>query len=329
MYFLTLLKALATLIVMHSHCDELLPIPALATGGSIEDSFFFAVSGFALYYSVDKEAGDYFKKRVLRVYPAIVIGTLIVMMVMSGVPDFKMICKFNDFTLFGAVKTFLFPTNYHFISAILVLYIIYFVCLHNRGVQKNRILIGVMIALACAYAIAYLTYLDTSKWSIESEPFKYLYWAMAFIVGGLCRGYYDNLKDLVSDKKKMFGICSGILFALFYAVKLLLAKLQLMQFQFVIQIIELLFLFCFIVWLIGYEERLKKYSEGRLWKAVDFLGSITLENYLFMDMVIMIMYTNQIPFPINWILVFPVTFIFSFILHQTVRLIEKRLLKIN
>ena len=133
MYFLTLLKALATLLVMHSHCDELLPIPALATGGSIEDSFFFAVSGFALYYSVDKEAGDYFKKRVLRVYPAIVIGTLIVMMVMSGVPDFKMICKFNDFTLFGAVKTFLFPTNYHFISAILVLYIIYFVCLHNRG----------------------------------------------------------------------------------------------------------------------------------------------------------------------------------------------------
>ena len=180
--------------------------------------------------------------------------------------------------------------------------------------------------MACVYGVTYISYLDISKWSIESEPFKFLYWAMAFIVGGLCGGYYDKLKILVSDKKKLFGLSSSVLFILFYAVKMLLGKIHLMQFQFVIQIIELLFLVCFIVWLIGIEEKLKKCSEGKLWKVVDFLGSITLENYLFMDMVIMIMYVNQIPFPINWILVFPVTFIFSFILHKVVGLIEKRFL---
>lgn len=104
MYFLTLVKALATLLVMQSHCDELLPIPALATGGSIGDSFFFAVSGFALYYSVDKEAKAYFRKRVLRVYPAIILGTLVVMMLMSSVPDYKMICKLNDLTFIGGCE---------------------------------------------------------------------------------------------------------------------------------------------------------------------------------------------------------------------------------
>lgn len=326
MSFLTLLKALATLLVIHSHCDELLPIPALATGGSLGDSFFFAVSGFALYYSVDKHAKIYFQKRVLRLYPTIIIGTLIVMVMMDGIKDYKMICKFTNLTLLGALKTFVFPTNYHFISAILVLYIVYFVCLHNKGAHKNRILIGVLAVLSCVYAIGYITCLDTSKWSIESEPFKYLYWASTFVVGGLCRGYYEKLKILVANKKKAFSVCFILLFVLFYIVKVLLQKLHLMQLQFVIQIIELLFLFCFIVWLIGNEEQLKQMSERKAWQIIDFLSSITLENYLFMDMVIMIMYINKVPFPINWLLVFPVIFVFSAILHRIAGMIQKQLL---
>lgn len=137
MNFIILLKALATILVMNSHCDELFPIPALATGGSIGDSFFFAVSGFTLFFSVDKKPFEYFRKRFFRIYPSVIIATIIAMIVSVKIPTFKIICKFDELSFWGAIKSFLFPTNYHFISAIIVFYLLYYLILHNRGGGKK------------------------------------------------------------------------------------------------------------------------------------------------------------------------------------------------
>ena len=135
MSFVDLFKALATLLVINSHCDELLPIPAMATGGSIGDSLFFAVSGYTLFKSVDKKAFDYFKARFIRLYPPIIIATIIVMAISMAIPEYSLICNFSNMTIGGLFQSFIFPTNYHFLSVLIVLYIVYYACLHNAGVQ--------------------------------------------------------------------------------------------------------------------------------------------------------------------------------------------------
>ena len=194
------------------------------------------------------------------------------------------------------------------------------------GVEnKTRTLNAVFCVTIGIYAVTYVTYLDTTVWSVESEPFKFLYWFMTFLAGGLFRGYYEELLGLVTNRNITFGILSAILFVAFYIVKILLNKLHMMQFQFVIQLVELLFLFCFFVWMIGIEDKLKWFSEKKSWKIIDFLGSITLENYLFMDLIIAVFFANKVSFPINCILVFFTTFLLAGILHKIAGYIQKSL----
>ncbi len=325
MSFVDLFKALATLLVINSHCDELLPIPALATGGSIGDSLFFAVSGYTLFRSVDKKAFEYFKARFIRLYPAIVIATIIVMAVSMALPEYPLICSFTNITLGGLFQSFIFPTNYHFLSVLIVLYIVYYACLHSAGTSAQKPLGGgktrnIIIALAvqsCAYVVWYAFFLNTSKWSIETEPFKFMYWAMAFFIGGLCRGIQDRIEGIKANNS-VFGFGAILLFLFFYIVKLLLSKYSLMEYQFVIHILEIAFLFTALIWAIRADSRLKRYEGKKSWRVVKFLSSITLENYLLMDIVIAVLYYGKVAFPISWILAFAITFVGAFLLHKTV-----------
>lgn len=47
-FFITTLKALASILITNSHYANIWPVPSMAAGGLLGDILFFAVSGYAL-----------------------------------------------------------------------------------------------------------------------------------------------------------------------------------------------------------------------------------------------------------------------------------------
>ena len=301
MAFVTVIRALATILVINSHCDEVLPVAAMATGGSLGDMLFFFVSGFCLYHI----KGTYFqwiKRRLSRIYPSIFIVTTI-SLVINGAS--------GDYSFLNLVRLFVFPTRYAFITALLIFYMIYYLVVamdkkHNMG------LIGILIILAVVYLGCYFTVLDTTRWRIESKPFVFLFWGLSMFIGAVLQKNYTKIELLVGRIPRVVLLLMPIIgLILFYVLKCFVGQ---NNWQFLIHLVEICILFAFVFFLVSVEGKLSVFKRERtLWKPVEFISSITLENYLLMDIVIR--YVKNMRFPISYILVFFVTFASAYLLH--------------
>ena len=67
-----ILKFIAVLAITNSHMELLYgKYSALATGGTIGDVLFFFASGFTLFLGVERSFGNYYKRRIGRIYPTV------------------------------------------------------------------------------------------------------------------------------------------------------------------------------------------------------------------------------------------------------------------
>jgi peptidoglycan/LPS O-acetylase OafA/YrhL len=119
--YLDLLRAVAIVLVVNSHLDEVYPIPQLGTGGVFGNELFFFISGYGLYlgYQASREAiGSWLKRRLTRVYePLFVVATFLVL-----VGDAH-IRSFSDFFFLYIV-----PLQFWFLPTIFGCYVpIYFI----------------------------------------------------------------------------------------------------------------------------------------------------------------------------------------------------------
>lgn len=65
-------KFLAVLLIINSHADMMYPkYQILATGGAIGDCLFLFCSGFTLFWGGQKSFGNYYKRRINRIYPSV------------------------------------------------------------------------------------------------------------------------------------------------------------------------------------------------------------------------------------------------------------------
>lgn len=116
-FCITFLRALAAIIITNSHYTGVYPTDLIANGGLLGDVIFFAVSGFCLY-NIKMDFGKWYLRRIVRVYPAPVIITAVYML--FGL--YERCEGINGF--FG---WFIYPTNYHFVASIVVLYIPFYI----------------------------------------------------------------------------------------------------------------------------------------------------------------------------------------------------------
>jgi len=67
-----IVKFLAVLLIINSHADMMYPhLKTLATGGAIGDCLFLFCSGFTLFLGRWKSFGNYYKRRISRIYPSV------------------------------------------------------------------------------------------------------------------------------------------------------------------------------------------------------------------------------------------------------------------
>ena len=310
-FFITVLRALAACIITNSHYVGVYPTDLIANGGLFGDVIFFAVSGFCLT-NVKTSFPKWYSKRLVRVFPAVLIISVIY--VLLGI-------QAMDFSLIGVLKNFLYPTNYHFVASIIVLYIPFYIVMKIHKLRENIPAVAGVTALV--WVLIYIVVYDKSYYHIDTvrEPMIRFLFFFAMLLGAYFKdnmGKYRNKKSIVS------WILLPVLFVGYFASKLIFSRVDsIASLQIVNQIILFALLTvtfrCFMSidsWL----ENLPKWIKA----VITFISGITLEIYLVQIGIISRL--NFWPFPLNWLLITSVIVVLAFILNKISSLIQKPML---
>ncbi len=312
-FFITVLRALAACIITNSHYVGVYPTDLIANGGLFGDVIFFAVSGFCLT-NVKNSFPKWYGKRLVRVFPAVLIISAIY-------AAFKI--HTLELTPMGIINSFLYPTNYHFVASIIVLYIPFYAVMKIQKLRDNIPAVAGVTALI--WILIYIFVYDKSYYHIDTvrEPMIRFLFFFAMLLGA----YFKLNMEKYRNKKSIISwILLPVLFVAYFASKIIFSRvdsisgLQIVN-QFVLFALLTVTFRCFMSidsWL----EKLPKWIKA----IITFISGITLEIYLVQIGIIDDL--NILPFPLNWLLITGVIVLLAFILNKVAVLIQKGLDKL-
>ena len=302
--FIYLLRILAAILITNSHYESIYPLSLLANGGLLGDVLFFAISGYCLFL-INQRFDRWFGKRLWRIYPAVWIVTLCYILLrfypVSGVGEF--------------FQLILYPTYYHFVASILLLYILYYglskLLTFKDGYQNRRLLV-VGILIAAVYFLLYYTIYDRSYYHLDSvhEPMIRFLFLFSMLIGLYFRANSARFlgQNQIGSWLASLGLC-----ILYFASKLLFSKGYLpCEWQWINQLILLLLLAALFRAFMGLESKLSAIPEKRM-RIFRFCAGMTFEIYLVQYPLIPRL--NIGVFPLNFLLVSGAIFISAWILH--------------
>ena len=320
-FFINLLRALAMCLITNSHYVGVYPNDIIANGGLLGDVIFFAVSGFCLS-NPKLSFPRWYLKRILRIYPIVWIIVLF----------YWAIGKYSINGWQDAFTSFIFPTVYHFVGSIILLYIPYyfFVKLENRLAEKKAfgkldVTAVTIAAITVIWLLVYVIFYDKSYYHIDTvrEPMIWFLYFQAMLIGYCIKknlSYFENKKGFLK------WIFTAVLFGVYFASKLLFSKRQsISTFQIANQYILLLLLTGVIICTASLSGKLDKLP---VWikAVVNYLAKITLEIYVVQSVIIDAF--KALKFPINWFVITGLIIIAATALHYIIeapKLISKKL----
>ena len=288
MFFITLLRALAACLITNAHYVGIYPTDLIANGGLIGDIIFFAVSGYCLY-NVKGNFVHWYTKRVVRCYLPVVLITTV-----------YLILGFYSFSVHSAVWWYVYPTYYHFVASIVLLYIpFYFIMKYD--VLRKRIPHIMSVLFVVCMVIYLLPIYDKSYYHIDTvrEPMIRFLFMESMLLGA----YFKQRGEAIMKGFKARYLFGTIFcFILYFASKIVFSKIPYMSnFQIINWFTIFALLYCVFMLFASIE---KKYVKLPQWikRAVGFLAGITLEIYV-VQYVIIDLVRPIFSFPLNWFVV--------------------------
>ncbi len=288
--YITFLKALAALLITNSHLGSIYPIEALATGGLLGNLLFFAVSGFCLY-NIKLPFFTWYWRRLVRIYPAVWCITALCIAVRT----------YHVSSWQHALQLFFYPTYYHFIASILILYVpFYFVARYTNGNSNPfRSIITACFLLTIVYATCYFLVFDSSYYHIDTveEPMILFAYFAAMLMGATFRIQHSTQQNRVGSL--LLLVSSTILYL--YTKKSIITGAIPSSYQFINQIS----IICFLYGVLRCGKSLNNFlarSPEFLKKPTALLASVTLEVYLVQYLVIRSNIVAEASFPLSLLL---------------------------
>lgn len=310
--FVNIIKCLAVMLVLNSHYDSLYPIKALATGGALGNSLFFAITGY-LTVNVTLPFRDWIVKKYSRIYIPTIICTLLIFLSYGEI----------DFSILSVFKNLIWPTKFWFIGALVIFYPLFYLVITLDLIKYFR---NITIGMLVFYALYYIFLLDTSYWVIEAVGltsieglFKLIFYFYIMLVGAVFRLGRDNFPNFRAKKSFLIAFVSVLLM---YAHKAAMTKsIIFMHLQFLNHLCILTFVICLFLACVNIESFFKRIANFKLYWIVRYISSHTLEIYLVQFWVIGKM--KLIIFPINIIATTIIVLILAGLLHYILTLFEK------
>ena len=309
-FYITVLRALASILITNAHYTGVYPIEIIANGGLLGDVLFFAVSGFCLY-NIKDAFFKWYSKRIIRIYPAVWVITIIYLII-----GFYKLTEMNLFELF------LYPTYYHFIASIIILYIIYYFIMKNEKTkQRLSLVFGITIILQM---LIYVIFYDKSYYHIDTvrEPMIRFLFMEAMLLGAYFRQKnerYQNKKVKIKDYVLVMA-----LFILYFVSKIVFSKGMFSELQLLNQYILLSLLYYIFKIFAGIDGKLEKLPQ-KVKKVIQFTAMITLEIYLVQYPIIPRL--AWLPFPINWIAITTCIILLAYVLHKVTEILLNKIEK--
>ena len=223
-------------------------------------------------------------------------------------------------TLWEGIKLFLWPTYYHFVGSIILLYIpFYWICRKGLSQKKYFVVSG---GLLLAQVIIYFTVYDTTYYHIDKvrEPMIWFLFLQSMLLGAYFRVNANKIQKIKNGGAFLF-----ISLILYFVSKMLFVKYsQYSEYQLLNQIILFGVLFLFFRVFMAFERRFSKMPRKLNWLA-RFLADHTLEIYLVQYVIIAKL--DYGPFPVNWIVVSAAIIISAAILRYMSQFILNRMVK--
>lgn len=304
-FFITFLRALAACLITNAHYVGIYPTDLIANGGLIGDVLFFAVSGYCLY-NVKLPFHMWYGKRLYRIYPPVLIMTLVYLLLGA-----------YSLADHNAVWWFVYPTYYHFVASIIVLYIPFFFCMKIDWIKDH--LLAVMGTVAVVYVLVYLTIYDKSYYHIDTvrEPMIRFLFMESMLLGAWFR---QNDGKIRNKFKVWYPFATLGMFLIYFASKLLFSRREsLSRLQILNQVAIFALLVLLFITFSGLDSKLEKLP-GWIKKVVGFISSITLEIYLVQYVLIDVLRPIG-HFPINWMVLTIAIIAAAFVLHKVCELI--------
>ena len=308
--YINILKFIACLLILNSHCRDIYPFYFLAIGGGWGNSLFFILSGFCLI-NINNSFGKWYKKRFLRILPtsAIIIGVDIIMSIVLG--------KLNDWTV-GAIL-WQYINKYWFIWAILIYYIFYYFIFREK--LLNRALSSLLVHFA-GYNILYYFVLDKSIFSIELEGFswfKVYFYFSVFLAGGIIRLFFEKNFLIKNNKKHVSIALSAVIILSMLLWTGIYGLISVFGIGLKVQNLIHAAVFIFAVAMLTFAYINKVHiclKNQKLHKLVTQIAKSTLEIYVVQ--IWLKEYLVNFSFPINWFLFFVCSIIIGILLKELV-----------
>lgn len=283
-FFITVLRALASCLITNAHYTGIYPTDLIANGGLLGDIIFFAVSGYCLC-NVKGSFFQWYGKRIYRVYLPVFVITFV-----YGLLGMYPIHPGNWY------QWFIFPTHYHFVASIVLLYIPFYFFMKSRIVQAH--IIPFMLLVAGIWLFVYVVGYDYSYYHIDNvhEPMIRFLFFDAMLFGAWFR---KNGEQFRGRYRTVDAVGSVLLMVLYFGSKILFSRtVGIVQYQFLNQIIIFGLLVILFRLFAGLDNKLEALN-GTVKKIITMVADMTLEIYLVQYVIIDVMRTWFF-FPMNW-----------------------------
>ena len=314
--YINILKCIACLLILNSHCRDIYPFYFLAIGGGWGNSLFFILSGFCLI-NINNSFGKWYKKRFLRILPTSAI-IIVVDIIMSNA-----LGKLNDLTI--GVILWQYINKYWFIWAILIYYIFYYFIFREK--LLNRALSSLLVHFV-GYNILYYFVLNKSIFSVELEGFswfKVYFYFSVFLAGGIIRLLFE--KDfLIKDNKKHVSIFLSAVIVLsillWTGIYGLISVFGIgLKFQNLIHAAVFIFAVAMLIFAYINKDHICVNNQ-KLHELITWVAKSTLEIYVVQ--IWLKEYLVNFVFPINWIMFLVCSIVIGVVLQETVDKFTKK-----
>ena len=156
--FITWLRCFAAILITNAHYSGIYPSDLIANGGLIGDIVFFAVSGYCLT-ELKTGFSKWYSKRVSRILPTVILISIIYIVfgkynLSSYASGTENTILYTELSILGIrypvfLSWFVYPTYYHFVGSILILYIPYYFILKSESIKKHIPFVMFLLFMLC------------------------------------------------------------------------------------------------------------------------------------------------------------------------------------
>lgn len=291
-----ILKFFAVLLITNSHMELLYgKYSMLATGGAIGDVLFFFCSGYTLFLGKERRFDNYYKRRINRIYPTVIMWALLSSALFN-----------RHFDMIDIV----FNGGGWFVTCIMI----YYVILHfirKFAIDHLLMILGVTLLVSLGW---YLVIDKPVGYNMYGATyFKWCHY-FSFMLLGAILGVRKSV-----DKVSLWKVSSLMLgcVIVFYSILLLGRKIPLIHDLQIVSLVPLMGVTFYFYKICNAEQMKTLYQSKWIGPVMKTISGLCLEVYLVQSVLFTDRYNNLFPF--NLFIMFVVIIIVAYILRCLAR----------